>query len=323
MPRHPRLFIPGGIYHVYCRVARGEFVFDDDCEAVEFVETLRDVRDLDGWSILAWCLMGNHYHLVVKTRHVDLWRSMARLQGRISRAHNRRHRYLGRLWQTRYRARVVDTNEYFRQAVAYVHLNPVSAGIVDDPGDYVYSGHREIIGAREPHVVDLRSVLLGFNEGRHAEGVGDYLHWIRSVAEVRWATAGVSHLPWWNPAQHVDEIARGDQHPEAQTFDGQRLDEERAHLRLCEFVDRYESVSGYDLDELASQRRSTRHITGRIEFCVLAVSRYGFRACEVAALLEKGRNSVTRWLNQGLRQENSDPGFAARLDILDSEISRR
>jgi REP element-mobilizing transposase RayT len=84
---------------LYCQVARGEFVFDDDYEAVEFVETLREVRDLDGWSILGWCLMGNHYHLVVKTRIVDLWRSMARLQGRVSRAHNRRHRYLGRLWQ--------------------------------------------------------------------------------------------------------------------------------------------------------------------------------------------------------------------------------
>jgi putative transposase len=75
MPRHPRLFIRGATYHVYCRVARGEFVFDDDDEAVEFVETLREVRDLDGWSVLAWCLMGNHYHLVVKTRNVDLWRS--------------------------------------------------------------------------------------------------------------------------------------------------------------------------------------------------------------------------------------------------------
>ena len=114
MSRHPRLFIPGAIYHVYCRVARGEFVFDDDCEAIEFVETLREIRDLDRWTILAWCLMGNHYHLVIKTRTVDLWRSMARLQGRISRSHNRRHRYLGRLWQSRYRARVIDCEVYFR-----------------------------------------------------------------------------------------------------------------------------------------------------------------------------------------------------------------
>ncbi len=323
MPRHPRLFIPGATYHVYCRVARGECVFDDDYEADEFVETLREVRDLDGWSVLAWCLMGNHYHLVVKTRNVDLWRSMARLQGRISRAHNRRHRYLGRLWQSRYRARVVDTNEYFRQVIAYVHLNPVSAGIADDPGNYVYSGHREIIGACDPHVIDPRSVLLGFSDGCPLQGVENYLHWIRSVAEARWAAAGVSHLPWWTPAQHVEEIATGDQHPEVQTFDGRQLAEERAGLRISEFVARYELVSGYDLDELASRYRSSRHITGRIEFCVLAVARYGLRACEVAASLDKGRNSVTRWLNQGLRREHDDPRFAARLDNLDSAISRR
>ena len=67
MARKPRLFVPGTTYHVYCRVARGEFVFDDPYEAEEFVEKVREVRDADNWRILAWCLMGNHYHLVIKT----------------------------------------------------------------------------------------------------------------------------------------------------------------------------------------------------------------------------------------------------------------
>lgn len=323
MPRHPRLFIPGATYHVYCRVARGEFVFDDDFEAMEFVKTLREVRDLDGWTVLAWCLLGNHYHLVLKTLDVDLWRSMARLQGRVSRAYNRRHRYLGRLWQSRYRARVIDTNQYFRQVVTYVHLNPVSAGIVEDPGEYVYSGHGEIIGACEPHVIDLQSVLLGFGEGELTLAVDDYLRWVRSVAEARWTAGRVQDLPWWAPARHVDEIATGDQHSEARTFDRKQLAEERAELGLREFINRYESVSGYDLEDLASRHRSTMHITARTELCVLAVSRYGLRACEISTLLRKGRNSVTRWLNQGLRREHDDPRFAARLDTLDSAISRR
>ena len=323
MPRHPRLFIPGATYHVYCRVARGEFVFNDDHEAIEFVDTLREVRDLDGWSVLAWCLMGNHYHLVVKTRDIDLWRSMARLQGRFSRSHNRRHRYLGRLWQSRYRARVVDTNEYFRHVIAYVHLNPVSAGIADDPGDYVYSGHREIIGECDSHLIDLRSVLIGFSQGKSRDGVEGYLRWIRSVAEARWAAAGVSQLPWWAPARHVDEIAASDQHREAQTFDGRQLPEERAELHLSEFADRFQRVSGYGFNELASRCRSTRNITGRVEFCVLAVSRYGLKTCDIAAHLAKGRNSVTRWVNQGLHREHDDPQFAARLNILDAAISRR
>ncbi len=323
MPRHPRLFIPGATYHLFCRVARGEFVFDDDSEAIEFIETLREVRDLDGWSIFAWCLLGNHYHLVVKTGGVDLWRSMARLQGRFSRAYNRRHSYLGRLWQSRYRARVVYTDKYFRQVIAYVHLNPVSAGLADDPGEYVFSGHREIIGACEPHVVDRRAVILGFAECSESKGLEDYCRWIRSVAEARWAGAGVSRLPWWAPAKHVDEIAVVDRHPDSQTFDGQRLAEERASLELSEFVDRFEPASGYGLDELASRHRSTRHLTRRIEFSMLAVSRYGLKACEIAALLGKGRNSVTRWLNEGLRRERHDPRFARRLDAIDAEISRR
>ena len=323
MPRHPRLFIPGATYHVYCRVARGEFVFDDDFEAVEFVETLREVRDLDSWTVLAWCLMGNHYHLVVKTRSIDLWRSMARFQGQISRSHNRRHRYLGRLWQSRYRARVVDTEVYFRQVIAYVHLNPVFAGIVEDPGDYVFSGHREVIGRCQPHVIDLQSVLLGFGGGRPVEAVNEYQNWIRSVAEARCDAAGVADLPWWSSAHYVDEIATAEQHPEVQTFDRQRLAEDRAELELSDFVDRFESVSGFNIVELASRHRSARHINGRIEFCALAVSRYRLRACDIADLLGKGRNSITRWLNQGLRREQDSPEFAERLDALDSVISRR
>lgn len=70
MPRKPRLFVPGGNYHVYCRVARGELVFDEHDEAVEFIETLRTVRDLDGLTIFAWRLMGNH--LVLRNREIVL-----------------------------------------------------------------------------------------------------------------------------------------------------------------------------------------------------------------------------------------------------------
>ena len=109
MPRKPRLFVPNAIYHVYCRTARGEYVFDDQIEADAFVEMVSEVRDLDGLSILAWCLLGNHYHLVLRTRAVPLWRSMARIQGKVARGHNRRRRCLGRLWQSRYKARVIET----------------------------------------------------------------------------------------------------------------------------------------------------------------------------------------------------------------------
>jgi len=321
MPRHPRLFLPNAIYHVYCRVARGEIIFDQDTASLEFVETLREVRDLDGWSILAWCLMGNHYHIVVRTRTVELWRSMARLQARVSRGHNRRRGYFGRLWQSRYRARVVDTNEYYRQVLAYVHLNPVSAGIVTDPADYSLSGHRELIGLCRPHVVDRRSALVGFDFSFGMSPAEEYLRWVRSVAEAQWTHLEVNELPWWEKAKNVDEIADPRRHPTARLFDGRQLAEERVEIELLEFAARFEAASDHMLEDLTSRFRMPDQTRGRIEFVTLALPRYGFRGRDVAELLGKHGNSVTKWLTQGLLLERDDPDFRNRLDRIDAAIS--
>ena len=323
MPRHPRLFLPGAIYHVYCRVARGEFAFDDDGESDEFVAKLRDVRDLDKWSIQAWCLMGNHYHLVVKTGQVELWRSMARLQRTVARGYNRRRGYFGRLWQNRYRARVIDTNEYFRQVLAYVHLNPVMARMVDDPADYRFSGHRELLGLSPPHVVDRRAALRGFGEGNVRARSDSYLEWVRSVAEARWATSGVSGLPWWAKANHTDEIADPIEHPQASSYDGHQLEETRITIGIEEFASRFELASGHALAALASRSRSPALIQARIEFATLAVLRFRLRGSHVARILCKHGNSVTLWLRKGLELGNHDENFKRRLDDIEAAICRR
>jgi len=204
MPRKLRLFIPYATYHVYCRVARGEFVFANRSDTDLFLETLCDVRDRDGLSILAWCLMTNHYHLVLKTGSVPLWRTMARLQRTVAKEHNRRRRYLGRLWQSRYRARLIDSNEYFGQVVAYVHLNPVVAGLVSDPASYALSGHREAIGRSRTGILDSQALLELFGEDHPAQMRTAYLYWMRSVAEAKWLEQGLRELPWWIDAADAE-----------------------------------------------------------------------------------------------------------------------
>ena len=190
MPRKARLFVPGATYPVYCRVARGEFVFEDPENAEVFIETLCDVRDRDGLSILAWCLMSNHYHIVIETASVPLWRSMARLQGTIARKHNRGRGVLGRLWQSRYRARFIDSNDYFKMVVAYVHLNHVAAGLVTDPADYPLSGHREAIGSRPPSILDVKSLLEVFDATAPSLMRADYLNWVRLLRKIGGPTRG-------------------------------------------------------------------------------------------------------------------------------------
>ena len=321
MPRKPRLFVSGATYHVFSRVARGEFAFEDPYEAEEFVETVRHVGDLHDWRVLAWCLMGNHYHLVVKTGTIPLWRSMQSLQSTVAREFNRRRRYLGRLWQSRYRARIIDSQDYFRQVVSYVHLNPVAAGIDNDPIDYPNCGHREIVGYRPPRLIDFPSVLIGFNEGPRPAARESYLTWIRAVAEARWLAKGLEELPWWKDARDADETAEHETHPQATTFNGESLNNDRPSIDLSDFAPLFERFSGHPIADLSSPLRTPELTRGRVELTTLAVTRIRIRSSDIANLIDKHRSSMTRWLKIGLRRLRDDRGFRLHLDLLDRKIS--
>ena len=148
MPRNMRLFVPYGYYHVYCRVARGEFIFEESAEVDRWIDLVAFVLRLHDLRCLAWSLMTNHYHLCIQAGAMPLSAAMCRLQGRFSKQYNRRRGLRGRLWQSRYKTKLLLDDEHVKHVIAYVHLNPVAARIVDDPMDYPSSGHREVMGLR-------------------------------------------------------------------------------------------------------------------------------------------------------------------------------
>lgn len=320
MPRKPRLFIPYATYHVYCRVNRGESVFANREDSDLFLETLREVKDRDGFSILAWCLMTNHYHLVLKTGSTPLWRSMARLQRTVARNHNRRRRYLGRLWQSRYRARLIDSNDYFGQVVAYVHLNPVAAGLVTDPADYALSGHREAIGKRRAEILDSQAMLELFGEEDPSRMRRAYLDWVRSVAEAKWLEKGLRELPWWTDASDADEIVRPDPRSPVETYDHRRLTEDRVPLDLSQIVCAVCALTEVQLADLRSRKRRSEITSVRWDLAAIALGRFGHRVCDLAEMLNKNAGSVSRWLTEADRRQESDAEYRTHLDELESEI---
>jgi putative transposase len=132
MPRPLRIQYEGACYHVMSRGDRLEAIFADKRDRAEFLRTLGQTCAKTGWQVHAYCLMTNHFHLVVETPQPNLSLGMKWLLGTYTQRFNRRHRHWGHLFGGRYKAQLIDerSEEYLRVACDYVHLNPVRAGLV-------------------------------------------------------------------------------------------------------------------------------------------------------------------------------------------------
>lgn len=317
--RRPRIEIAGGLFHVYNRVASGEPIFADPEEAVEFIETIRETKQRDQWTVVAWCVMSNHYHLVLRTGTVPLWRGMHRIQNLFSRRFNRRHGRTGGLWQSRYKAKYVEDEAYLGRLVVYVHLNPVSAGVVEKPEEYVFGGHREIKRRTRNALVDIENTLLCFGTTRK-EARRSYLSAIR---------AGVSgdeeKIPWrWHPftASRDGELEIDKARP-AIDIQGRSTDLERPNLEPRVFVELACKALDVDLDHVCSRRRDRPTAIVRRLIVTLGVERWRQNRTRLAEVLQKNPDVLSWWAGEGalLRAEDSD--FAAELDRMDKAISRK
>jgi putative transposase len=133
MARRLRVEYAGGIYHVMNRGDRREPIFRDDQDRQRFLETLGEACRKTSWEVQAWCLMSNHFHLVVETPQANLVAGMKWFLGTYTSRFNRRHRLFGHLFSGRYKSLIVDGhgNGYLRTVCDYVHLNPVRARLLN------------------------------------------------------------------------------------------------------------------------------------------------------------------------------------------------
>ena len=132
MPRKLRVQYAGAIYHVMNRGDRREPIFLDDQDRRRFLETLAEACQKTGWQVHAYCLMPNHFHLVVETPQANLVPGMKWFLGTYTARFNRRHQYFRHLFSGRYKALIVDGsgNGYLKTVCDYVHLNPVRAKLL-------------------------------------------------------------------------------------------------------------------------------------------------------------------------------------------------
>ena len=150
MPRKVREEVAGGVFHVYARGNGKADIYVDDGDRQAYLQLLAAVVARFRWSCLAYCLMPNHVHLLVRTAEPNLGRGMQQLHGRYAQGFNRRHDRVGHVFQGRYGARTVASDEHLATAVAYVATNPVAAGLVDEPDAWPWGSHRAIARGSVP-----------------------------------------------------------------------------------------------------------------------------------------------------------------------------
>ncbi len=179
MARPLRLEFPGAVYHLTARGNARQDIFLDDEDRARFLALLAREVDQQRWRCYAYCLMGNHYHLVIETPEANLSTGMRRLNGVYTQAFNRGHDCVGHLFQGRYKSILVERESYLMELCRYVVLNPVRAGFAARVEDWRWSSYRATgLGAKPPAWLDAASVLARFG-GAGAAARAAYRRFVR------------------------------------------------------------------------------------------------------------------------------------------------
>lgn len=161
MARPLRIEYPGAWYHVLNRVAGRRIVFEDGPSRSLFLALLGELCHRFGTECHAYCLMGNHYHLLLNTPRGNLSAAMQHFDGLLAQRHNRLTGRDGPLFRGRYTARLVEAERYLLGLSCYIHRNPLGAGLVKRPEDYEWSSYRAYLGITEKPEWLETGVILG------------------------------------------------------------------------------------------------------------------------------------------------------------------
>lgn len=148
MARPLRIEYPGAVYHVTARGNARQAIFLDDEDRKSFLSILGSVVERFNWLCHAYCLMTNHYHLLIETPDSNLSQGMRQLNGVYTQAFNRRHDRVGHVLQGRFKSVLIEKESYLLEAARYVVLNPVRAKVTRNPRYWKWCSYAATVGQR-------------------------------------------------------------------------------------------------------------------------------------------------------------------------------
>ncbi len=150
----------GGYFHIYNRGNRKQNIFSEEEDYLNYLKKLRDYKKKYNISIICYCLMPNHFHLLLRQDSDDpIYKFMHALHTSYSIYFNKKYNKVGHMFQGRFKQKEIDKDEYLSKVTSYIHFNPIKDGLVEELNNYKWSSYPDFIGIREGTLCDKDVIL--------------------------------------------------------------------------------------------------------------------------------------------------------------------
>lgn len=312
MARKSRIHAPGATYHVILRGNAQQDIFSDDKDRYRFYEILQKSCERYRCRVHAFCLMTNHIHLEMQVGDFSLSRIMQNISQRYTQWFNWRYKKSGHVFQGRYKAVMVDADEYLLELAAYIHLNPVRARMTDLPGAYQWSSHRAYLGKEtlswletdfvlsqfSPNETLARTKFAAFVEERITDGRRNEFHGER-----------ISDNRIFGNDKFVDVVLTATESPRERK------------PGVSEVVAVVKKVYGISDEQLMSQGRErvSCEARGLAAWATLEVS--SGKLVELATLLHRNSSTLTCAVRRIEKLSEQDPSVAEKMGRVRKELT--
>jgi putative transposase len=277
MSRPLRIEYPGAVYHITSRGNEKKPVFKDDHDRDNFLNALQHVNKRYNWICHAYCLMTNHFHLLIETPDGNLSLGMRQLNGVYTQLFNKWHGRVGHLFQGRYKAILIQKDSHLLEVCRYVVLNPVRAKMVEKPGDWKWSSYLATAGKTKPHPCLTIDWVLGQFSRKRGKAEQEYRRF------VQW---GIGQQTIWTEVRGQSLLGED-------SFVDSLVDHLKKHKDIPEFPRSHRYAHRPSLEKLLGSEMRM-NLRKRREAVIKAVEQYGYRQQEIASHLGLHYSSVSR-----------------------------
>ena len=286
MARPLRIEYDGAVYHVTSRGNARKNIFKDDDDREVFLEVLGRVVKRYNWLCHAYCLMGNHYHLLIETPDANLSAGMRQVNGVYTQKYNQRHKKTGHIFQGRYKAILIEKESYLLELCRYVVLNPVRAGIVEQPEEWNWSSHTATVGMKKAPGYLTTDWILGQFGNKRSDAGKHYTEFVKS---------GIKRESPWRKLKGQTLLG-------GESFIEKFRDFLLKHENIKEIPRLQRYISRPQIADLFKSKKELTKQT-RNESIHAAHIRYGYRLKEIADYLDIHYTTVSKVISKG-KDEN-------------------